>query len=464
MKKYLIPLLVIMAMPLFLTSCFDDEEEVEYSEKCYISSFSLGTLKRSNFLKTSAGMDSVVTTSYVPTGFPMTINHRTLTIENLDSLPVHTRLDQVLTTVAFEGILVWRKANLEAGEDTAWTTYSSSDSLDLRTPLHFRVVSDSGNSGRTYTVKVNVHQQEGDSTIWNNMGSVEALKGLGERKLLIWNQQPMVLACKADGSLVCITRSAADGTWTEHLTSGADNALPGTLQQQGNTLFMSTSQGQVVASSDGQAWTSCVVPAMEGVRLVAASDQNLYGMADGKLYRSNNCGAWEEENLDDKGENLPTSLLNSVYYTLENGSRRIVLIGSRNDTDETATVWAKGWTGDDESDATWIYYTPNEVDKYRCPVMENLCIVPYDDGLQALGGTTRDGAHTALDRILHSPDHGISWKTYENDDMLVDEALQAVAQQSKYISAAVDDEQFLWIVLDEQVWRGRITRLGFEKK
>ena len=461
MKKYIFPLLAILTLPLTMTSCFDDEEEVVYSEDCYIAAFSLGSMKRSLYTKGSDGLDSSYTTTFTGTYFPMTIDQRRLTIENLDSLPVRTRLAAVLTSCSFQGILVWRKANLTEEADTSWHTYSSSDSLDLRDSLHLRVVSESGLSGRTYTLKVNVHQQNGDSTIWNNLGEAEALKGLGERKALVWNGQVTVLGRQADGTMVIVQHPCAtSGEWNSRTTTGAEQAVPASAQQLGEALYMTTADGQLITTTDGATWTPAAAPALAGLTLVAASDDYLYAMADGKLYRGKG-DSWEEDPLDDGGENLPTNHLNSAFYTMRDGTKRIVLLGGREGDEKKAVVWAKAWQTGKEADETWIYYTPNGADKYRCPLLENLCVVPYDGGMQALGGRSYDGANEALDSILHSYDHGITWKTYTDNDMEPDPDMQQAARQAQYITATVDEDSFLWVFTDERVWRGRINRLGF---
>ncbi len=464
MKKYhILSLLAIMAIPLFLSSCLkDDDDETELTENCYISSVSLGTLKRSSFLTTAAGMDSVVTTSYSPTGFTMSIDQRALTIENHDSLPVHTRLTQVLTTIDFQGILMWRKAVPKEGDATEWTAYSKKDSLDLTEPVLFKVTSETGKSSRIYTLKVNVHQQNGDSTTWNNLGEVAVLEGLSNRKAFVWNDKLMVLG-EAGGSLKCVQHAlATKGDWSSTAVSGAEEAVPTTLQQMGGALYMSNTKGEVLTSTDAINWTTASMQAQEGLQLIGATEERLYALCNQKLLRSNG-DAWEEEALDSDPANLPTTLLNTAFYTLPNGNQRLMLIGSRNDSDTKATVWAKGWGKDKEEEATWVYYTPNNSDKYHCPMLHDLCIVPYDKGLQALGGKSRDGKLTALEKILHSQDHGITWKPYDNNCMKVDDKLKSAARQSEHICAAVDNENFLWIVLDKQVWRGRINRLGFKK-
>ncbi len=454
-KEYIYPLLAILMLPAFLTSCIkDDDDTTELSERCYISAFSLGTLKRSMYAKTSAGMDSIYTTTYSGTAFPLTINQRNDTIENYDSLLVRTQLNKVIVSVTFEGVLVWRKANPTNEEEEEWTSYDSKDSLDLTEPLHFRVYSESGNSSRTYTLKVNVHQQNGDSTTWDNLGAAAVLAEMSERRVAVVEKTLTVVGLNSSDELICAQHpNTLSGEWILNSTSGADGARPSTLQQQGTKLLMSTNEGSIIESSNGIDWETASYPTHSGLTLVAASPDRLYALCDGVLVSSNG-DDWIEERLDDEATYLPTDNLNGVFYVSKNGMRRLFLIGQSNPDDTEAAVWCKTWA-DQETEAQWMFYAPNQTDQYRCPMLKNLTIVAYDDGLQALGGT--------LSSILHSADNGITWKTYDDNDMLVDENLQKVAQKAQRLTAAVDGEHFLWIVLDDQVWRGRINRLSFEK-
>ena len=464
MKKYTNLLLAILVLPLFITSCVDDDDATEVSENCYISSFYLGSLNRTIYGVTLSGQDSIYTISYSGTVYTMSINQRTLTIENLDSLPVRTQLNAVLATVEFDGELAWRKADITNLEDTTWTAYNSSDSIDFSSPLHFRVYSQTGNSSRTYTVKVNVHQQEGDSTVWNRMATDAPLMTCGTRKALIWGDKLAILAVNGGDSLTCGQHALGlAGDWTSTPAVGTLKAVPSTLQTLGAQLYLSTTDGRVITSTDAVNWTPAIFPAKAGLTLVAASAARLYALAEGKLWSSDG-GAWTEENLDDEAENLPVDNLNSVFYTLKNGMPRILLVGRRNTTDTSATLWAKSWETCAEQQAQWVYYTPNGADKYRCPMLQQLCVLPYDGGLQAFGGRSRDGRYVAMDSIFHSADHGITWKVYEEDDMKVDPNLRTAAQSAQYLTAAVDDDNYLWIVVDEKVWRRRINRLGFLRR
>lgn len=463
MRKYILFLLTVMVVPMLFISCADNEETVEYSEDCYIQSFSLGQLKRRIYGVTAEGMDSIYTTSFSGSSFIMSIDQRNLTIENMDSLPIRTQVDKVLATIGFEGLLVWRKADITNAEDTIWNTYSTTDSIDFSEPLHFRVYSASGLSHRTYKVKVNIHQQQGDSTVWDSIGRVESLSGMGARKAVEWNGQMVVLA-ENGGKLTYLQHpKAAMGDWVAVTTTGTEGAMPETLQKQGSRLYVNTTEGVVLESKNAVDWVVAPHQAMQGLQLVAASDDYLYALAEGRLYRSNG-GEWTEEQLDDDASLLPLVQINSAYYSLNNGMPRLILVGAQNETDSVATVWAKSWEKGAEDQAEWIYYTPNQADEYRLPMFSNLCIVPYDNGLQAFGGRAPKDDRAAMEVILHSQDHGITWKTYVNNDMQVDSRLQEDAQTAQCITAVADSDNFLWIFADDKVWRGRINRLGFKRK
>ncbi len=458
MNKYITFLLLALAVSPIFTSCLSDEE-VETSDYCYISGFSLGSMKRTMFTVSQDGEDSVYSTTFVGSLFPMTIDQRALTIQNNDSLPLRTVVSRVLTTATYEGSLVWRKAE-PVGDDTLWTAYSTADSLDFTDPLHFACVASNGLSMRIYTVSLNVHKQKADTTVWNNMGEAQALDLMEERKAVCMNGQLIVLGTASDGSLICAQRpTASDGEWAAFSTTGAEGADISSLQQSEGTLFLTTEGGAVLQSTNATDWVEASFPQREGIKLVAASASRLYARLDGSLVSSDG-NAWEEESLDDDSDNLPDNVAASFCYQLPDGQNRLMLIGTNGGDDPYCATWAKTWTAD-ETAASWTYYTPNGADKRRCPAFDNINIDAYDDGFIAFGGASPDGRFEPMDSVLYSQDHGITWKPYDDDDMDTDPLMREDAQEARHIASAVDDDKFLWVMIDSKVWRGRINRLGF---
>ncbi len=465
MKRYthLLLLLATAVASVPFSSCLSDDD-AEYDDYCYISGFTLGSLKRTMFTISSEGEDSVYSTTLSGSLFPMTIDQRALTIENQDSLPLHTRVDAVLATVTYDGILVWRKAGVEAeeGEDIVWTSYDSSDSIDFTEPLLFACFASDGLSYRTYTVNVNVHQQKGDSTVWNEVGEAEALGGMGARKALCLGGQITILGDDGSGSLSCVKHPmGTGGDWVAYSTTGTAGADVATLQRQGNALFLSDESGQVLSSENAVDWTVASFPQEEGLRLVGASDVRLYALLGDRLVSSDG-GDWTTESLDEDGSYLPSEQVYSFYYQLPDGQERLMMVGERGNSDDTSCmVWAKAWRDEEETQSTWMFYTPNGTDKYRCPTRDNLNVVEYDGGFLSFGGACRDGSREAMDSVLYSQDHGITWKPYDNDDMEVAPLIRETARDASYIVSAVDEDNYLWVIVDKTAWRGRINRLGF---
>ncbi len=462
-KKSSYLLLSLASILLAFASCQTEEEStLEVSDLCYISNFSLGSVKRAHYTVGSDGKDSVYYTVYSASIYPMTINQRTLTIENLDSLPVNTKVAAVTSTCSFNGLLSWRKIVEGQAPNEGWSTYSSEDSLDFSSPLEFMVISTDASSRRSYTVKVNVHQQEGNTTVWHQMGKADALDVPGQRKAVVWNGRFMVLTAAPDGALTNVSCALkGSNAWTEISLVGAQGAQPSTLQNMNGKLYMSTTDGRVLHSTDGVEWTAAPFPVHNGLTLVAASAQCLYAMADGKLLISNG-GEWQTEKLDDETSLLPTNEVQSVFYTMPNGMQRILLVGQSLQNGKMVTrTWAKSWNEGEEQRESWIFYTDNAANTYHLPVMTSLNILPYDKGFIALGGAAPDGSRTALKEVLRSRDHGITWRPYVNEDMNIDATMQQTAATAQNITCAVDADQYVWVAVDGQVWKGRINRLGF---
>lgn len=453
-------MLALLAFSLFLGSCKNDETTVTYSDDCYISSVSLSNLRLVHHVKDSKGQDSSYATTYVASAFPMTINQRTGVIENKDSLPFHTVADRVLMTAGYTSALVWRKALNEASQDTTWHVFSSKDSLDLSTPIELAAVASNGVNLRKYTLKVNIHQQRGDSTVWDVAEPLEAAATGADVRLIVKDKLLMALYNDAAGMLHTAVRAAQrTAAWADHTTSLA-NALPQTVQLLDGKLYLSTSDGQVMQSTNGITWQAGDFAGQEGLRLVGAGEARLYAICQGQLLSSDGT-AWVQERLDDDAANLPRQEVRSVAYSQESGVHRMILYGERQG--ETV-VWGKAWGTQPEEQEPWMYYTYNGSLAKRLPALQQLNVIAYDDALVALGGAGADGTTKALAQALRSPDHGVSWTTYEQGDLNIDAALQTAAQGARYIDVAVDENNFLWVMVDGRLWRGRINRLGFQQR
>ena len=443
--------LLLLALPFFASSCSNDDDEVTPdNDYCYIKSVVLGTVKRKT---------STLNTSFTGSYYEMTINLRDNTIENRDSLPYGSILDRVVATITFDGsTLLYR----EKGTNADWITYNSTDSLDLTKPLELLLLSNDNSSSRTYTFKVNVHKQDGDSFNWSKCESnVPQLAEMTDMKAFVKNDKLMVLGQKA-ATIVLAERTLAgtQGTWQETTTTG----LPATtdlqtLRQQAGTLYLSTTSGEIFSSTDAKDWQQVGTTLSAGLTLIEKTEDFFYVISEGKILRSVDAMTWEEERLDTEASMLPSTGIRVLSVEQANGNKRIILVGQREGSNN-AVVWNKMWNDSEpEADALWIYFPITPDNTIPCPRLNHLNLLPYESNCFAFGGASLDNKHKALDIIYISQDYGITWRP--SNVINIPSELNGT---EGCITSTVDNNHFIWIITNEQIWRGRLNRLGFAQQ
>ncbi len=457
MKKSILSLSVALFSVFLVCSCLNDDETV-LSTDCYISSFTLGNVKRQVTTVTSEGNDTTYSVTYSASYYPMTVNQLAGTIFNEDSLPLNSDVSAVLATVESSGTVIYRDA-----EDTEenWQSYSTSDSIDFTSTLVFRVYSPDYSAWRDYTVNVNVHQQDGEIFTWEQMAEEQLWEAADTMKAVVW-QDNIWLFCRTDGAVTVFTTSLADGTqWAEQAVTGCGEADVSTLAVFGDRLYMTTPDGALISSADGSTWES--IAADRAVHLLAADSTCLYALSDGVLWRSADGELWLEEGLESDPSFLPVQDLTSVSYVQENGLYRILLAGNRSlldfPEDNAAMLWSRS-TVEAGGTAPWTYFNVSPDNSYACPQLKFLHIMRYDEVLLALGGASLDGvSHNALDNLYVSSDNGVTWK---EDGVYV--LPESVEDAEGALAAVVDADNYLWLVVGGQVWRGRLNELGFARR
>ena len=169
MKIRIVPVVVAVAS-LLLASCLksSDEEVTTYNDTA-IASFSLGTLNRYVTTKAKDGVtDSTYKTTVTGSTYKFYIDQQACRIYNVDSLPKGTDVAHVLCNVTSKNSGV---VTIKSLISDSLRYYSSSDSIDFTTQREFRVYANSGNAYRSYTVSVNVHQEDADDFRWTRVTS-----------------------------------------------------------------------------------------------------------------------------------------------------------------------------------------------------------------------------------------------------------------------------------------------------
>jgi len=457
-------MLLLATLPFLLLESCVTGDETESDDYCYIWEVSLGTLKRETNVLNSSGKDTTITTTYSGSKFPMTINQRSMTIENVDSLLYGTALRAVLVNISYNGSrLVYRTKD---DVDGAWLTYNSSDSLDLRKPIELMLVANDGLSARSYTLKLNVHSVEGDSLYWKKADdAVLQLQSLSQQRALIVQGNLAVLGKKDD--VITLVERSSEGLWNDIPTNLPSNVDVQTVIQKGNAFFVNSAEGDIYTSTDGKNWQKLNIPQHSGLVLAGATPDYLYALMDGELYRcaEGEQGEWTflRECLDESPVCLPSKNVKTLLMKQANGSQRFVMVGNRtDDNDKTSVVWNKMWNGDiSEEEAVWMFMNQTEDNKRTLPQLEYLNLIQYDDKCMAFGGASvaGKGSNNAMDALYVSEDYGISWQ--KDSELHLPVQLKGV---NGPISSVVDSDNVIWIIANGEVWRGKLNRLDFEQQ
>lgn len=481
--RLLVGALFIMSTSVIWTGCStdyysadEDESTTASNDACYISTCYFGNLRIPHVVKASDGVtDSTYYTTYVPDNKYLTIDQRALLVQNRDSVAKNTDLSKVPMYILYTGSYIeWRKR--DTFEEDEWTAFNSGDSLDLREPLYMRVTAVNG-AKRTYTVKVNMHLQDGEELVWNEIPSHTGLSGIYPMRMAA-TPGGVIALVNDNGSIVAYTHQASNaGEWTiQSCPSLPDKTDVMTLVGSENALFVNTTDGNIYKSTDGVQWA--LAGTLEGIRLLGTSQYLLYGLRNGSVVSACldlsdwNPEDWTENGLDDLKDLLPCENMAFVHYAQNEAQHRTILMGYTPDDDNhfpmDAIVWSKAWSHFDnegkeqlihnESAGEWMMYSRTWDDLWQMPMLENLQAVYYNGKLMAIGGENPYNPGKCLDGIYESEDNGLTWRITGSIN------LPGNLGTGNSICWIVDNDNFLWLAVDGKVYRGRLNKLGFDRQ
>ena len=150
---------------IIMASCISSNSNSETTlyDDAAITAFTLGTLNRYLHTTSSTGGDSIYKTTLTGSNYKFSIDQMSRTIYNADSLPVGTDVEHIICTLTTKnnGVAVIK----DTDSDTL-RYYSSTDSIDFTQPRQFLVYSSDGTGYNSYTIKINVHQEEAETFKW----------------------------------------------------------------------------------------------------------------------------------------------------------------------------------------------------------------------------------------------------------------------------------------------------------
>ena len=234
-----------------ITSCLDDDNNIEYSPDATIHAFALDT----------AGLGS----------YKFTIDQLSREIYNEDSLPVHadTIIDKILikTLTTASGVVTMKD---KSGNDSV---LNINDSIDLRKELIIKVWSTealagiSPNQTKEYKIKVNVHKHDPDSLRWKYMDKInDQIQITGEQKSIIFGSEVFTYSVVNSKLYVYKNSLTNFGNGAPQATVGLpEDKLPTSIIafqfNRSKTMLYATSNGdgKVYESADGEKWNAFVL-------------------------------------------------------------------------------------------------------------------------------------------------------------------------------------------------------------
>lgn len=451
MKRKFFAFIFLLTAGLSLSSCLntDDNDNVEYTHDTAITAFSLGKLDK--YAKTSVGNDTILQAKIDGSSYKFYIDQTTHQIYNPDSLPKGAKTSAVLATISSKSSSPIVLMN-EAG-DSIKSYYSSSDSIDFSKPRYIRVYSNEGTAYVTYTVTVNVHQEDPDSFVWHSLASQNAaLASLQDMKAVAVNSSIYVFGINGTNLKVYKTDNGASWDEIVPLQALESGAYQNVVALDGAMYVLSN--GQVLKSEDASSWE--VVSADGSLKmLIGSSSKYLYALTVSGISVSKDHGAtWIPESLDANAENLPTQGLNMVYSSIRStkNAENLLLIGNRGAEygDSIATIWTHTVDYSANADAgLWNYLELDKNQPYKMPMMDELQVAVGDSGYVALGSNHN---------WYKSKDGGLTWRV----DSLVS---MPEAFNGKIKFAFVkDSSNYYWVINGGNVWKGRFNREGWRKE
>lgn len=450
--KFLSVIVSFLIVSLALSSCLDSDDNYEFSSDATIHAFGIDTIHGKHY--------------------KFTIDQLNRLIYNRDSLPVgsDTIIDRILIdTMTVTG---W----ITSGSPTD-TVFVMSDSVDLRPAMNndagmlFKAHAADGVTVREYKLKVNVHLQDPDSLVWTDMqkrGNIFSNTiNLGQQKAIVLGDELFVYT---SNTTAYKTSTAPDKyNWSNvNVSSLPSDVKLTSAVEYNNALYMVTESKRVFSSTDGAAWTEATSLGDNVIALINGFSDRLSGIVeiDGQQYFNITKDGQNWESATDAEGNLvleevpagfPTENLSTTQAATGNGVERVILTGMPlADSKETVPWFSMDGLG-------WTDMASTSYDTY-CPGIANPAIMYYGDMLYCLGGE--------LDAI-YSSITGIAWSKTETKFLLPQEfkgkgtySIIVEPTKDKTVDPA-DKRDFIWVIFGgngtkNEVWRGRLNRLGFK--
>ncbi len=411
-----------------LGSCLSDSDNsTTYADIAAITSFSIDTVK----------LDAVDQKK------TFTIDQVNKKIFNIDSLSFGSQdsIDKILMTVNATGYL---------GHGDM--TISLADSVDLSqtmtTPYTLQVLSPaSGNRIVEYDVEVRVHQQKPDSLHWNLITTDFSSGTLTAPVQATWLNGTMHVY-DAAGHYFTTT----DGkSWVSSTATWPTTPKYTSIRTFGNSLWSVGQDGILMTSTDGQTWTKQDVAIPYVItNLITVLDNKMLILVEGPLGTKNWATLTDDFSIhvgEVAHDQFPRTNINGFEYKTTDDENRAICIGAPSPEGDRTNAW---FTLDG---LQWSELYSSMTSAQLPDLGSRPYVFQQDDMFYTLP--------TDLSTIYESKE-SLTWE--ESNDLVL---LPSDMQHADGAAMAIDADQRIWLIAPEsgsapeQVWNGRVNKLGF---
>lgn len=454
--KFLSVIVSFLIVSIVVSSCLSSDEKSEYSSDARVRAFSIDKVHGVNYT--------------------FSIDQLNNYIYNQDSLPVGS--DTIIDRILIKEI----KVNGLVTSGLTDTLVVLADSVNLlpamnkgRGGMTFTTHAADGVTRRKYTLEVRVHLQDPDSLVWKEMPSFSSTAVSGEQKAVtlkngsgkdLWIYTSNTTAYKTSTEPDNIRWEAVSG-----INLPADVKLTSiinfkttdpALGVEKEALYAVTQSNKVYRSEDAIVWQEATALKKNVKAVIATFPNILTGIVeiDGADYFniSKDGINWEKAEKNSQGRvtlsKVPDSFpIDNIYtsnFSTINGVRQAIAVGTpRSKGGEQTLMWFSMGGSD------WAEMSSTDYAAY-CPEMRNPFVMHYGGLFYCFGDELN---------VIYSSTTGISWRKAVNKFMLP----AAFKDNTAPYSITIDENNFIWIIrgggnTKNEVWRGRLNRLGFKER
>ena len=398
----------LMLSGLLFSACNAKDEPSKSDDYLASESVAVTAFSLSADLRVMRNLDSVF--------FSIDLEHGV--IFNADSLPKGTNVTKLIPKISYPSSVTSASITMTGGthrEGTVKYYASSTDTIDFTGDVTLTLATSNNAIEKTYTLKVNVHQQDPDTVYWSNTASSDlpsALPSPIDQKSVEWGEGAASFIEENNGSYtLATTTDLFEGNWNKtSLNLDFTPVVSSFTIGAGGEFFLLDDNGNLYSSPEGEIWTA-----------VDSGWQNIIGLYNGTLIGSS------EGDANRRMKSWPTTDFSSIVLPADfptGGYTTPIEFNNRWTSEPTIIIFGGyPYTGQNAS-PSWAFDGQEwaNIADSALPPLSGLSVVKYYSFLKsassshlrefevylAFGGKRPDGSIN--NTVYISYDYGINWQ------------------------------------------------------